>query len=140
MVKGLLRGAVIGLVLFASALLGLALWSREGTKPAIMAERTDGAPQGAALGQFNPLDQPLPAPALDFVGRDGAAQSLADFHGRWLLVNLWATWCAPCVREMPALDRLQAQLGQKLTVLAISEDRGGAFLSRVFGLSAQPPP
>jgi thiol-disulfide isomerase/thioredoxin len=42
-----------------------------------------------------------------------------------VLVNLWATWCGPCVEEMPALDRLQAQLGDKLTILAISEDRQG---------------
>src|SRR6185437_8753104 len=48
-----------------------------------------------------------------------------DFKGRVLLVNLWATWCGPCVEEMPALERLQAQLGDKLTILAISEDRGG---------------
>ena len=43
--------------------------------------------------------------------------------GKLVLVNLWATWCVPCVEEMPALDRLQAQLGDDLTILAISEDR-----------------
>ena len=42
-----------------------------------------------------------------------------------MLVNLWATWCVPCVEEMPSLDRLQAQLGDKLTIVAISEDRQG---------------
>ncbi len=94
-----------------------------------------GAPQEAALGQFTPLDPPRPAPELRFMTRDGKPVSLADFRGRFLLVNLWATWCAPCVREMPSLERLQARLGNRLAVLAISEDRGGApvvdpFLAR----------
>jgi len=83
-----------------------------------------GAPQEAALGQFTPLDPPRPAPELSFTSRGGKALRLADFRGRFLLVNLWPTWCGPCVREMPSLDRLQALLGDRLSVLAISEDRG----------------
>src|SRR5665213_4498005 len=56
--------------------------------------------------------------------------------GRPVLVNLWATWCGPCIEEMPSLGRLQAQLGGDLAILAISEDRSGAaavepFLARV---------
>jgi thiol-disulfide isomerase/thioredoxin len=91
-----------------------------------------GAPQDAALGQFTPLDPPRPAPALSFSGRDGRVVRLADFRGRFLLVNLWATWCGPCVREMPSLDRLQARLGDRLSVLAISEDRGGGHAVEPF--------
>ena len=94
-----------------------------------------GAPQAAALGEFTPVDPPRPAPELHFTTRDGKPVSLADFHGHFLLVNLWATWCAPCVREMPSLQRLQARLGDRLEVLAISEDRGGA--SAVDGFLAQ---
>jgi thiol-disulfide isomerase/thioredoxin len=78
------------------------------------------------LGQFIARDKPLPAPALSFTTRDGAAKALSDFRGSPVLVNLWATWCVPCVEEMPALDRLQAKLGDKLRILAISEDRRGA--------------
>jgi len=54
-----------------------------------------------------------PRPAIDvsFDTPDGKRVSLADFRGRAILLNLWATWCAPCRAEMPALDRLQAQLG-----------------------------
>ena len=49
-----------------------------------------------------------------------------DFHGQAVLLNFWATWCAPCVREMPALDRLQARLGPEgLSVIALSVDRRG---------------
>jgi len=132
MVKGLLRGAVIGLVLCASALLVLVYRPREAAKPVISTERTGETPQDATLGQFSPLAQPLPAPALDFTRPNGTAQTLADFRGQWVLVNLWATWCAPCVREMPALDRLQARLGQRLKVLAISEDRGAAHVVEPF--------
>jgi thiol-disulfide isomerase/thioredoxin len=85
-----------------------------------------------AIGEFSPLAPPRPAPELAFASRDGKPLRLADFRGRVLLVNLWATWCAPCVREMPSLDRLQARLGDRLTVLAISEDRGGAHAVEPF--------
>jgi thiol-disulfide isomerase/thioredoxin len=81
-----------------------------------------------ALGQFTPLDPPRPAPELSFAAPDGSPARLADFRGHWLLVNLWATWCAPCVREMPSLDRLQATLGDRLAILAVSQDRGGAHV------------
>ena len=52
--------------------------------------------------------------------------SFADFAGKPVVVNLWATWCMPCLKEMPSLDRLQVQLDDKLVVAAVSEDRGGA--------------
>ncbi len=82
-------------------------------------------PEAAAEGEFSLLDPPRPAPELGFTTRDGTPRRLADFRGRVVLVNLWATWCGPCVEEMPSLDRLQAKLGPALTVLAISEDRPG---------------
>jgi thiol-disulfide isomerase/thioredoxin len=82
-------------------------------------------PDTAGEGEFSLLDPPRPAPELGFTSRDGTPRRLADFRGRVVLVNLWATWCGPCVEEMPSLDRLQAKLGTALTVLAISEDRPG---------------
>jgi thiol-disulfide isomerase/thioredoxin len=54
---------------------------------------------------------PRPAPAVTFDGPDGKRRGLEDFKGRTVLLNLWATWCEPCKREMPALDKLQAELG-----------------------------
>lgn len=85
-----------------------------------------------ALGQFIALDAPLPAPALSFTARSGEVKQLADFHGSLVLVNLWATWCVPCVEEMPALDRLQAKLGPDLTILALSQDRRGGEVVEPF--------
>lgn len=54
-----------------------------------------------------------PLPDLAFQGPDGQPLTLASFRGRTLLVNLWATWCPPCLKEMPSLDRLQTQMGGK---------------------------
>ena len=117
-----IRALTVLLILCGAALLVLSL------RPARI-ERMPQAPAsstaGQILGQFTALPAPLPAPALVFTTRSGAQKQLADFKGKLVLVNLWATWCVPCVEEMPALDRLQAQLGDKLTILAISEDRQG---------------
>jgi thiol-disulfide isomerase/thioredoxin len=92
------------------------------------------------LGQFVPASPPRPAPQVSFSDAMGASANLSDFAGKPVLLNLWATWCAPCRREMPSLERLQARLGNKITVLAISEDIGGnkavaPFVAK-FGLKA----
>jgi thiol-disulfide isomerase/thioredoxin len=64
-------------------------------------------------------------PKAYFFDASGKKVTLADFSGRPVLVNLWATWCMPCVAELPALDRLQAKLRDtKLAVVIISMDRG----------------
>jgi thiol-disulfide isomerase/thioredoxin len=56
----------------------------------------------------------------------GRGMTLEDFRGRVVVLNLWATWCTPCVAEMPMLDRLQQQLGDgDAIVVALSIDRGG---------------
>jgi thiol-disulfide isomerase/thioredoxin len=69
---------------------------------------------------------PKPLPEFSFTDADGKPHSLAEFAGKGVLINLWATWCPPCVAEMPALDRAQAALaGDGIVVLALSSDRGG---------------
>jgi thiol-disulfide isomerase/thioredoxin len=81
--------------------------------------------------------KPRPAIALAFNGPDGKKLTLADFRGRALILNLWATWCVPCRAEMPALDRLQAKAGgADFEVVAVNVDtarleRAPAFLDEI---------
>lgn len=90
------------------------------------------APAGAFL-QFEAADPARPVTTEAFVDGDGHRRSLADFRGEGVVLNLWATWCAPCVREMPQLDRLKKRLADDgIRVLALSEDRGGAPLVKKF--------
>ncbi|WP_447931784.1 TlpA family protein disulfide reductase [Sphingopyxis fribergensis] len=65
------------------------------------------------------------APTAAFRGPDDAAVTLAGFRGKPLLVNLWATWCAPCVAEMPTLDALAAKSADRMTVIAVAQDLQG---------------
>ncbi|MDB5370884.1 MAG: TlpA family protein disulfide reductase [Roseomonas sp.] len=69
---------------------------------------------------------PKPVPPLTFTDAGGKPYDLGAFAGKPLLINLWATWCAPCVAEMPALDRAQEALKDEgWVVLPLSSDRGG---------------
>jgi len=77
--------------------------------------------------------RPKDLPAFDFSDSGGARVSLAAWRGKVVLVNLWATWCQPCLNEMPALDRLKAKIGDPaFDVVAISLDRGGIEKPRKF--------
>ncbi|MBK8161172.1 MAG: TlpA family protein disulfide reductase [Rhodospirillaceae bacterium] len=77
-------------------------------------------------GDFSPFDPPLPTPNEPFQDALGGKVTLAEFKGQVVVLNFWASWCAPCVAEMPTLDALQASLGdQGLKVIAISLDRDG---------------
>lgn len=62
------------------------------------------------------------APDFAFTDPKGRKVTLADFRGKPVLLNLWATWCAPCVKEMPTLDALAVREGDKLQVLTVSQD------------------
>jgi thiol-disulfide isomerase/thioredoxin len=72
------------------------------------------------------------APGIQFEYPDGEPATFADFRGKPLLVNLWATWCAPCVVEMPSIDRLAAREGERLQVLALSEGDDRAKVTDFF--------
>lgn len=79
----------------------------------------------------NPLDlsvfnQPRVLPEIRFADDQEHDLTLADFQGRVILLNMWATWCVPCRKEMPALDRLEARLGgEEFLVIPLSIDREG---------------
>lgn len=76
---------------------------------------------------------PQPVSEIRFLDAKGKSLSLADFRGKVVLLNLWATWCAPCREEMPTLDRLQKELGGPgFEVVALSIDSGGAAAVRRF--------
>ncbi len=74
-------------------------------------------------------DPPKTLPPARFTTLDGAPKTLGDYAGRKLVINFWATWCIPCVAELPELDRLAAS---GTLVLAVSADRGGAATVRPF--------
>jgi len=78
-------------------------------------------------------DQPIPVSDLPFFGAGGKEISLKDYRGRGVLLNFWATWCPPCVREMPQLNNLKAILkNQGIDVLTVSIDREGEKIIREF--------
>ena len=85
-------------------------------------------PSDGTVGSFKPVEPPR---ALsDFTFFDGAGRPIrfSDLRGLVVLVNLWATWCPPCIRELPALDRLQGKFGgDDFLVLALSLDQAGAL-------------
>jgi len=94
-----------------------------------LAAESEKAPK---IGEFIPASPPQPAPEVSFADLKGNWVALADFKGKLVLINLWATWCQPCLKEMPSLEKLQAAQADKLTVAAISEDRGGGQVVEPF--------
>ncbi len=79
-----------------------------------------------AMGSFTYAETREPAPSLTVEAEDGQRVTLADFRGRVVLINLWGTWCPPCIKEMPSLDRLQGRLGgAQFTVLPVAIEPQG---------------
>lgn len=118
------------------SLAGGGLWAAlagPSAAPVTVLGTADGAAGGggpgvvmAGLDKYRSAEDPKPVPPLSFLDGEGRRIDLSEFKDRLVLLNLWATWCAPCVKEMPALDRLQAQLGgEGFQVVALSVDRGG---------------
>ena len=92
-----------------------------------------GASPAAARNVMAEHQKPLPMLSPPITDGAGRSLTLADFRGRTVLLNIWATWCPPCRDEMPTLDRLQARLGgAEFHVLALSIDKGGFDTVRAF--------
>ncbi|WP_319937601.1 TlpA family protein disulfide reductase [Sphingomonas qomolangmaensis] len=78
-----------------------------------------------AIGMLDRSHKGEAAPDFAFADAKGVKTTLAAFAGKPVLLNLWATWCAPCVKEMPTLDALAQREGAALKVLTISQDLDG---------------
>ena len=97
------------------------------SSPTPQAKAGDGAtasnPAAPEAAGTLDISQRGKAPPKDsFTGPDGKPVTIAAFRGKPVLVNLWATWCGPCVKELPSLDRLAVRGGDKLTVLIVNQD------------------
>lgn len=90
------------------------------------------------LDKFKPSEAGTPVPEISFQDATGRTLSLKDFAGKVVMVNFWATWCGPCVEEMPSLNRLVNRFAaQGLAVVAISQDRGGLNTVQPFFIQQQ---
>ena len=93
------------------------------TKPGSGGEGLQALTTGS-MAKLQPVSEPMSAPSTLFVDGQGAPIRLSAFRGRAVVLNLWATWCAPCKAEMPTLARLQAAYADKpLAVVAVSMDQ-----------------
>jgi thiol-disulfide isomerase/thioredoxin len=122
-----LGGGAAGIAIGLAAVYGIAgLAGNPATaacQPALeTAQRIDPLVHGE-VAALVPATRPLALPDLRFLDGAGETRSLADWRGRTVLLNLWATWCAPCREEMPALDELQRKLGgPNFEVVALNID------------------
>ncbi len=126
-------GALAALTLIS--LVGAKYWLYAPSVPALRSAPVtlEAKPSTGAGFDFPLLKEPRPLPELRFVSVEGRTLSIADFQGKLVLLNIWATWCVPCRREMPTLDRLQAKLGgPDFEVVALSIDRAGVEVVKKF--------
>lgn len=101
--------------------------------PVARAEAPARTPGAAAFEGFTATHPPKPAPITPFLDGSGTEKTLADWKGQVVVLNFWAIWCAPCVRELPSLERMSAKLAPEgLGVIALSLDRGGASAVKNF--------
>jgi thiol-disulfide isomerase/thioredoxin len=131
--RPVLLAAALGAVAGLAAVYGIGGLQRNGTRVQVDAG-CEGAVEVARRlrplvhGEIAALtlsEVPRRVPDLSFRDHDGKPVRLANFRGRSVLLNLWATWCVPCRKEMPALDRLQGQMnGKDFAVVAINIDTG----------------
>jgi len=124
------RSLIVALLALAVTVVSVVYIVQQVSEPAAPGEsivrlRTESGPGF----RFVTMASPKPVPQLQLTDKDGRALSLADFRGKVILLNIWATWCPPCRKEMPSLDRLQARLGgPDFEVVAVSIDQGNDAL------------
>lgn len=89
------------------------------------AEPGNSPPEAPKGGKVDRSHAGAAMPAIPFTGPDGGPATLTRFRGKPLLVNLWATWCAPCLAEMPMLDALAAREKGRMQLMVVSQDLAG---------------
>jgi thiol-disulfide isomerase/thioredoxin len=91
-----------------------------------------------ALAALKPMEKPVMAPNVAFSDAGGRSYALSKYRGRYVLLNLWASWCAPCVRELPSLASLQRAIAsKKLAVVAIDVEKGADQIAGKFLIAHQ---
>ena len=98
----------------------------------ISAETNAGAGAEELNGTLDRSHAGEPLPEVTVTDPSGATLDLASVAGTPVLLNLWATWCAPCIAEMPLLDEIAAEMGERLQVITVSEDMKGAEVVEPF--------
>ncbi len=116
----------LSLSLTCALVLVLAGCDRQSDTPAQPQENSAGQNAGELTGTVDRSFAGTAMPAAALSDPSGATLTLAELKGKPVLVNLWATWCVPCVTEMPLLDALAGELGDAVHVVTISEDLTGA--------------
>lgn len=123
---GRTTSGLIGIAIVAAAIGAFMLWRANQPPAAIEANPPPARALAESGGSLTLLARPRPVPVVGFVNGDGKPMTSADFHGRTVLLNIWATWCVPCREEIPTLDRLEQKLGgPNFEVVALSIDRQG---------------
>jgi len=114
---------ILAWILFVAAVIALITFAIQSDNR--MRQRTESV--------FALYAQPRALPDIGFTDGKGQAMTLQSFRGKVILLNVWATWCPPCRKEMPTLDRLQQKLGgPDFEVIALSIDQGGTSIVRSF--------
>ena len=123
MPKSLIAAAALGLALYGISIAPGNAQAESCAAAKSTVARMKPLATGEVAGVMVPAD-PKPLPDLAFTGPDGKPMLLSALRGKTVLLNLWATWCAPCRKEMPALDKLQAELGgADFEVVAVTIDQ-----------------
>lgn len=142
--------ALAALAAFAAVYVTFGSADNQGTRPTAGSETQNGSDTGpqraadATKAGTNPLatgamatfvfkPSPSPLAEVNFLDGNGKEMDLTAFRGKVVLLNVWATWCAPCREEMPALSKLQTELGSdKFQVVALAVDKSGVEGARKF--------
>lgn len=124
----ILAGGVAGVAVGLAAIYGISSLARNATgdaacRPAVELAREIKPLARGEVAALTMASKPLQVPDLTFRDQNGEERRLSEWRGRTVLLNLWATWCVPCRKEMPALDELQAKLGgPNFEVVAVNID------------------